>query len=329
MAKYILIAAMFLMSQGVQAKTSTIQRILFELGFMEDPSVQICPENTRIDLQASEEQLWRSALRAQEGYDKCEAAVHLRSLIVSYPGGRYYKEAYRAYVQTFLEAQDFIMAMNEANQYIDDNKGYNDSEYIHLLLLRAVHGEIKQTWRDKGRQMEFVSLSLGAALTQTEDSPYLMNLQYRQFLDRYPSSNWKNEVLGMLNESRQMYGKNVLSEARLHIMKMDYPTAFQKYNVILKWGPVVEIFEEALYEMIQYHFQLSWILTNKNLLSDFKLNQFLKREFSATSTLEERQQLSAQTRQQALGYLEQMKKNLPQSQWTAKAIKLVEAYPIL
>ncbi|MBV2169022.1 MAG: outer membrane protein assembly factor BamD, partial [Bdellovibrio sp.] len=271
MTKFILIIAISLMSQGVQAKTSTIQRVLFELGFMEDPSVQICPENTRIDLTASEEQLWRSAQRAQEGYDQCEAAIHLRSLLVSYPGGRYYKEAYRAYIQTFLDVQDFIMAMNEANQYIDDNKGYNDSEYIHLLLLRAVYGEIKQTWRDKERQMEFVSLSLGAALTQTEESPYLMNLQYRKFLDRYPNSIWKNEVLGMLNEARQMYGRNVLSEARFYLMKMDYPTAFQKYNVILKWGPVVEIFEEALYEVIQYHFQLSWILTNKSLLSDFKL----------------------------------------------------------
>lgn len=327
MKKFLLLIAMILVSEAASARTSALQRILFELGFIEDPYIQICPEDTKIDYKATEAELWASARKAEGGYNKCKPAEYYRSLFVNFPNS--YREAFRRYVETFLNAQDFVMAMNEANMYITNWKGLNDSEYIHLLLLRAVDGEIKQSWRDSNRQMEFVSFSLGASIAQTEDSPFLLNLQYRAFLDKYPQSPWKNEVLAMLNDSRQMYGKNVLSDARMFILKRDYPLAFQKYNVILKWGPAVGVFEEALYEMIQYHFELSWILTSKTLLSDFSLNQLLKRDFATVSTVEERKELSDQTRKQAHSYLEQMKTNLPNSPWTAKALKLVDAYPIL
>jgi|GEM_PF-2041277 len=328
MKKFFLITVLMLATHSAEARVfGNIQRILYELGFIEDPSVQICPENIEIDYKATEEELWARARKAEAGYNPCEPAKYYKSLYVNYPAS--YREAYKRYVETYLKAHDYIMAINEANRYIENNKGLNESEYIHLLLLRAVDGEIKQTWRDKGRQMEFVAMSLGAALTQTEEAPYLLNLQYRSFLDRYPNSLWKNEVLAMLNDSRQMYGQNVLSEARMFIIKMDYPTAFQKYNVILKWGPAVGVFEEALYEVIQYHFQLSWLLTDARLLSDFKLNQFLKRDFNTVSTKEERMELSRQTREQGMSYLEQMKKNLPNSPWTAKAEKMPAAYPIL
>ncbi|WII73586.1 outer membrane protein assembly factor BamD [Bdellovibrio sp. 22V] len=328
MKKILITIAILLMSLTADAKVTKLQKILFELGFIQDPYVQICPEDMEIDWDASEQELWAKAQRASDGYNKCEPAKYYKSLIVNYGASPRYKEAYRAYIDTFMNAQDFIMVINEANIYIEMNNHKNDSEYMHLQLLRAVEGEIKQTWRSKERQMEFVSLSLGAALTQTEETPYLLNLQFHSFLDRYPNSYYKNEVLAMLNGSRQMYGKNVLSEARMFLVKRDYPMAFKKYDVILKWGPVVEVFEEALYEMIQYHMELSWILTDKRLLSDFQLNEFLKRDYSTVSTKEERMELSKQTRAQGLQYLEQMKKNLPNSPWTAKAIKISEAYPI-
>lgn len=315
-----------LTSLTTHAKTSILQRILVEYGFIADPGVMICSEDMKIDYQASELELWNSAQKAANGYDKCKPAAFYKSLIVNHPTSPRYKEAYRNYIKTFFDAGDYIMTMNEANQYIEQNKGLNDSEYMHLLLLRAVAGEIKQVWREKDRQMEFVALSLGASLTQTEESPYLMNLKYRQFLDRYPHSPWKNEVLAMLNESRQMYGQNVLSEARLFIMKGDYPSAFNKYNVVLQWGPVVQVFEEALYEMIEYQLQLSWILTSNQLLNDLQLNRLLKRDLSVRSTPEERTLLANQTHQQALKYLEQMKTNLPNSPWTSKALKLASAF---
>lgn len=323
----VILITLMCVTPATQAMPRSIQQILFELGFINDPTIQICPENISVDYNATEKELWAKAQKAEMGSDKCKPAAYYKSLFVNYPTS--YKEAYRRYIETFLNAHDYVMAMNEANLYIESYKHLNDSEYMHLLLLRAVTGEINQSWRDSGRQMEFVAMSLGAALTQTEESPYLMNLQFRSFLDQYPNSPYKNEVSAMLNESRQMYGKNVLSEARMLIMKRDYPMAFLKYNVILQWGPAVGVFEEAIYEMIKYQYELSWILTSTYLLKDYQLNTFLKRDFHTICTMEERMNLSKQTREQANKYLEQMKTHLPNSPWTAKALKLPDAYPIL
>ena len=104
---------------------------------------------------------------------------------------------------------------------------------------------------------------------------------------------------------------------------MDYPAAFVKYNVILQWGPTVNVFGEALFEMIKYHLELAWIVSDKALLNDYKLNQFLKRDLQTISSLAERKSLSEKTRAQALKYIEQMKVNLPGSPWTQKAMDLV------
>ncbi len=310
------------LSLSASAKTNVMQSLLLSFGMIQDPHIQICPENTPIDSYSSDSKLWAQAQAATGLYNKCIAARYYRSLIVGHPQSRYYQEAQRAYIQTFLKAQDYIMAINEGNKYLEVNQGKKDSEYIHLLAIRGVQGEIRQSTSASVKQTEFVAYSLGIDLDQNEDNPLLKNLKYRSFLDQFPNSIYQDEVLGMMNESRQLYGQKILRDAREEILKMNYPEAFVKYNIILKWGPIVEVFGEALYEMIKYHNELAWIISDKNLLSDYKLNQFLKKDLLNIISLEERKTLSRQTKEKADTYLLQMKTNWPNSPWTQKAINL-------
>ncbi len=310
------------LSLSASAQTNVVQSLLRSFGMIQDPHIQICPENTPIDAYSSDSKLWAQAQAATGLYNKCIAAQYYRSLIVGHPQSRFYKDAQRAYVQTFLKAQDYIMAINEGNKYLEANQGRKDSEYIHLLVLRAVQGEIRQSSSTSKKQVEFVAYSLGIDLEQNEEAPLLLNLKYRSFLDQYPESIYQDEVLGMMNESRQMYGQKILRDAREEILKINYPEAFIKYNIILKWGPVVEVFGEALYEMIKYHNELAWIIIDKNLLSDYKLNQFLKKDLLNTISLEERKKLAHQTKEKTDTYLSQMKTNWPNSPWTQKAMSL-------
>ena len=321
--KKIFFLILILSSSIASAGTTALQDLMFSFGMIQDPHVQTCPEDMPVDTKSSAAQLWAQAEASSGDYNKCKSALFYHSLILTHPESPYYKEAYRAFIETFIKAQDFVMAMNKGNEYLDAHSGADDSEYIHLLVLRAVQGQIRLLNGSTEKQNEFVAYSLGASLEQSEEAPLLLNLKYRSFLDRYPHSIYKDEVLGMMNDSRQAYGQKILQDARSLILKMDYPAAFVKYNVILQWGPTVNVFGEALFEMIKYHLELAWIVSDKALLNDYKLNQFLKRDLQTISSLAERKSLSEKTRAQALKYIEQMKVNLPGSLWTQKAMDLV------
>ncbi len=301
-----------------QAQTTALQDLMLSFGMIPDPHVQICPEVTQIDYDSSAESLWLQAQGASGLYNKCKAAQYYRSLLIAHPNSSYYKEAYRGYIQVFLKAQDYVMAMNKGNEYLETNAGKNDSEYIHLLVLRAVQGEIRQRSISK-QKTEFVAYSLGIDSEQNETTPFLLNLKYRSFLDQFPQSKYIPEVLGMMNESRQLYGQKILADAREALLKDDFSTAFIKYDIILKWGPVVAVFSEAMYEMTQYHFHLAWIISDKNLLSDYKLNLLLQKEMFTPISAAERSALSNKTKDKAMQYLEQMTLKLPTDKWTTQA----------
>ena len=321
MKKIFLLA--FFLNSTAWAKPSALQDLMLSFGMIQDPNIQVCPEDMPIDRHSSADQLWAQAESASGDYNKCKSAGFYYSIIMIHQDSSYYQDAYRAFIQTFLKAQDFVMAMNKGNEYLEANHGSNDSEYIHLLVLRAVHGQILQLAGNTAKQNDFISYSLGASLEQSEETPLLLNLRYRSFLEKYPQSIYKSEVEGMINESRQAFGQKILAEAREMVLRMDYPTAFLKYNVILQWGPAVDVFGEALFEMIKYHLELAWIVSDKSLLNDFKLNQLLKRDMKTISTSAERAVLAEQTQKKALIYLQQMKENLPVSPWTKKALLLV------
>ena len=305
------------------ARTSALQDLMLSFGMIQDPHIQICPEETPIDYESSDSSLWLQAQGAAGLYNKCKAAEYYRSLIIAHPNSAYFKDAYRSYIEVFLTAQDFVMAMNKGNEYLEKNLNKNlnknDSEYIHLLVLRAVQGEIRQRANRAEQQNEFVAYSLGFNTEQNEKAPFLLNLKYRSFLDKFPNSIHTDEVVGMMNESRQLYGQKILADAREALLRDNYTEAFRKYDVILKWGPVVDVFAEALFEMTEYHFNLAWIISDKNLLSDYKLNQLLGHDASTVITATERASLSTQTKAKGMIYLSQMTSKLPSSKWTQQA----------
>lgn len=304
--------------------------LLEQFGFIPNQAYQSCPDTPEplsiLDDQKTEDMLFVKAQNERHGYNKCKAAQYYWELILRYPGGKHYKEAYRNFIENYISAKDYLLAMNEANIYIDNNKGENDSEYIHMLLIQAVHLQINEPRNTTPKKTEFLTYALGANMSQVQDNPYLMNLKYKSFLDKYPNSVYVPYVTSLLNDARQEFGKILLQEASASVVKFEYPQAISKYNMILQWGPILNIFPEAIYRMIEVNLEFSWILNDPKLLPDYKVLKFLGKEPTDKITLEERKELAHDTFQQALNYLEQMKKNLPSDPWTSKADLLVKNY---
>lgn len=313
-------------------KKSVLRDVLESFGFIPNQTYQSCPDTPQPvhldEAQDTEKILYLRAQKERHGFDKCKAAEYYWELILRYPGGKYYQEAYRSFIENYISAKDYFLAINEANVYLDNNKGLNDSEYIHMLLIKAVHLQINDPRNTIPKKTEFLTYALGANMSQVEDNPYLLKLKYKSFIDTYPKSVFIPYIQSLLNEARQEFGKILIQEANAHVVKMEYPQAVNKYNMILKWGPVLNIFSEAIYKMIEVNLEFAWILNDPKLLPDYKVLKYLGREMNTKITLEERKELAKNTYQQAIMFLEQMKKHLPNNPWTTKAERIVKNYVI-
>ena len=58
-------------------------------------------------------------------------------------------------------------------------------------------------------------------------------------------------------------------------------TSPAQIQMILEWGPVIDVFAEALYERITLLSEFAFRLVRPRLLSDMRLNKFLSREITS------------------------------------------------
>lgn len=323
MRNRLIILFVALLALQAEAKTSNFMRLLQDLGFWM-PAENSCPQDPESVAPMSAEMLWARAERARSDQDYCDAAKFYKEYIRQYPDGANYKLAWRELVITYNQSQNYILAMNEANVYIDDNKGMNDSEFMHYQLMRAVYLKIINETHHAQIKQEFASYALGANITQSDETPYLQNMKFKTYLDRYPNSYFKKEVEANLNEIRQIYGAFILKEARQLAARREYPQAINKYMMITGWGPVLDMFHEALYELTVLNVDFAWGLLDSHRVLDFRLAGYLRQNPDTVYTLEQRKKLSDDTWKQALQVLQQMKENIPDSPWTKKAEKYVK-----
>ncbi|MCX7978339.1 MAG: hypothetical protein N2578_04990 [Bdellovibrionaceae bacterium] len=166
--------------------------------------------------------------------------------------------------------------------------------------------------------MPYVQLALGASMSQTDENPYLQNLRLRTHWEKFPQSPHIAEVRSWHEDIRAHYGAILLSEARLLVVKQDYPEAMRKLDMILRWGSVLPVFEESLYTMVEVSGWFVMGLLNKSSLSDFRINEFLGKPWNSPVTPEQREAMAQDVLKVARKYAEQMRQNLPNSPWTKK-----------
>jgi outer membrane protein assembly factor BamD (BamD/ComL family) len=302
-----------------------IEDALAQFGIIpERGAAQSCPENEIYDQKKTAEELMNLAHKAESSYKKCEPLKYYQALLLHDSNSHYAPEARREILNTLFRAQDYVEAINQANDFLRDLQN-NETEYIHFMMLRALHEHIK-TLSDSNELMNFLSYSLGASFEQNDTNPYLKNLKYQVFIERYPKSEYRSEIESYQNEERQKYAKKLLSNARLDRVRMNYLKSLTQLKVILEWGPVLDVFAESLFERISIESEFAWRVTHKQWLSDMQLNQILKQDSLTPISQEERNQLSKDMFEQAQKDVDLMKKNLPQSPWTDKASELLKGY---
>lgn len=307
-------------------KHSSITDTLVEFGFIPPQNYQICPEEIKPIGDYSARQIWGMAVKAKQSYDACEPARYLEELLRQHPQSEFTKEAKRELLRTYLRTQDYVMVMNRGNQFLEDFLLYkdlnieNDSEYIHYQIMIAVYGKIRLEENFTDKKMQFVSYSLGASILQSEQNPYLENLRYKTFLERYPKSPFAQEISTLSEVSKQLFGKNLLDEARMSKVKADYPMALRKLDMILRWGPTIQVFEDSLYEMIEVCSLFAMGIEYKKI-PDFKLAEMTNQPLTTKFSTADRHQLAQETLDLGNTYLEKMKSGIPNSTWTQKALK--------
>ncbi|MFN8790944.1 MAG: hypothetical protein ACK5Y2_05740 [Bdellovibrionales bacterium] len=300
---------------------TVIENVLINFGIIPPRGApQYCPEETS-HLDATEAAvLLAQAEKAKSSYNKCASLKFLKEILRQHPGDPLAKVAHRDILMTLFQAQDFVGAINYANLNLD-----RDSEYTHYMMLRALGRQI-QDLNVSPELMDFLSYSLGASLEQNDSNPYLKNLKYQNFLEKYPDSLYANEIRILQNEARQKYGSEILARARTNRLMMEYPKALNQLQMILEWGPVIDVFGEALYERIQLLSEFAFGLVRPRLISNVKLNKLLGRDLQTPVTQEERRKLASETFALAERDLVQMQTHLASSLWTQKAQEFLKSF---
>jgi len=309
-----LLISCFCVSAQAQKLPTVIENVLINFGIIPPRGApQYCPEETPHLDATSAEDLMAKAEGAKTSYNKCASLQFLREILRQHPGHALAKSAHREILATLFQAQDFVGVINYANLNLD-----RDSEFTHYMMLRALGRQI-QSLSVTPELMDFLAYSLGASLEQNDSNPFLKNLKYQNFLEKYPESLYAQEIRILQNEARQKYGSEILARARTNRLMMEYPKALNQIQMILEWGPVIDVFGEALYERIHLLSEFAFGLVRPRLISDIKLNKLLGRDPRTPIAPEERKKLAQDTFEQAQKDLLQMQTHLSSSPWTQKA----------
>lgn len=98
-------------------------------------------------------------------------------------------------------------------------------------------------------------------------------------------------------------------------MRYDYLPAINQLKMIVSQGPVSDQFAEALFELIRMTEHFSFAVIREDRISNRKLAKWMLIE-EVRVTPEMRQQLSEKLNSQAAKMKAEMKKNLPNNEWT-------------
>lgn len=238
-----------------------------------------CPELFAHLPEQSAEQLMSQAYQLRAKRKDCEAARYFHEVRRQWPVRPYYKNAWKELIMSYVLADDYVGAINEGNMFMDQMRGTPEVEEVHLVLINAVNMMMMKAGTE--RSQEWTEYSLGISKKQNDDNPYLKNLSFKSFLDKYPDSPNVSTVKGMMTLARNNHAEYHLKIGNYYANRVmpgasfpNYPGAIGRYDVVLKWGPIVSSYSQALYMTVESLYKMAQIIES-NSISEEKLKEWL------------------------------------------------------
>ncbi len=213
-----------------------------------------CTEKSKYLPEQPAEQLLQKAGELRALKKDCESASVLQELKRQYPIRPYYRLAWMELINSYLLAEDYIAAINEANGFLDEMKFIPEAEEVHFKLLHAVYLKMQQAGDE--RSQEWTEYALGISSLQNEQNPFLKNLTFKSFYDAFPNSKLKSQVEGFHKVARNQHADYNLKVGIYIAFRGQHVAAIMRFARVLKWGPVVESYQHALYLTIENNLQI-------------------------------------------------------------------------
>jgi outer membrane protein assembly factor BamD (BamD/ComL family) len=253
--------------------------------------------------------------------DFCKAAQNWLELNRQHPTAQYYKMSWLKAIQSFLNAEDTIATMNEANDFMDQMIGVAEIEDVHFWLLSAVH--YKVVWTTDENSQDWTFMALGLSKGQSGKSKYLENMSYKSYLDKQASGQYKGKYSEIINkwikEARDQSCSYFLKIGQYYAKKKGYYASLMRYQYILKYGITMASFPEAMYETVNSMINMAAQIENGDI-SDTDLRAWMR--IDASKPLN-RSKIAEETLTQAVSVYDTMVAHLPNSEWTRKAKDLL------
>lgn len=250
----------------------------------------------------------------------CEAARAYYELTRQNPLSPLYKKAWLNMAKAYLKTGEDILALNEALRLAFEYRATTTGEEAHVMALMIVHRNAeKEIYETKKKWTEF---SLGVNSLQTKENPYFQNMIYAEFSKIYPQSTANELIQSYYVKARNVYAAEILKQGQLFEMKQNLMSAFDKYTLLLKWGPNTQVFAESLYCMIRLQLSIAEAVQSPLRFSDEQIISLSSQKVDLADksmVLKIRQQVANETVKEARSVYHQMLSKLPTDQWTKKA----------
>tara|TARA_B110001454_G_scaffold219198_1_gene251678 strand:- start:260248 stop:261342 length:1095 start_codon:yes stop_codon:yes gene_type:complete len=309
-----------------EAITSLLKKTGF-IDFMSDKGE--CPETFEHLPEQDAQALISRAFELRSKSKYCESARYFYELRRQWPVKEYYKMAWRELVNSYVLADDLIAAINEGNDFMAFFVGTPDVEEVHLILLNAVY--IKMMAAGSEKSQEWTEYALGISKEQNSDNPYLKNLSFKDYLDKYPNTKNRQLIEGMMRYARNNHAEYHLKIGNYYASRMmpdasfpNYPAAIGRYATVLRWGPIVSSYNQTLFSTVDALYKMSAIIES-NTISEDKLKEWLQIDPNGDKKAVDRKSIVEQIRAQIAELQKKMNsETITQDIWIQKTRSLIE-----
>lgn len=250
--------------------------------------------------------------------EHCNASYVYQELMRQHPVRPYWQEAWIRQMVELLRARDYLGVINEANAFMDENPGSRQKENVHFLLLTAVFQKMRSLGAKKSP--EWIQFGLGFQREQHLSNPYYLKLAYDSYLQSYPQGFYSELVLRFRSTSRNMYASYHFQVSKYLQSQGEYYAANINLIPILKYGPVVDLFPEALYETV-FNYRA---FAKKIRAGGFSMQRLLSWVENGEDRTVDTEQMAIDLDLAAEQVLKQMMENMPESPWTQRARELTK-----
>lgn len=328
-----LVIAIVLMISTVRAESSAfdaVNDVIKKSGFLDflfDKGS--CPEIFKHLPDQSAEQLLTQAYELRSKRKDCESARYFFELRRQWPMKPYYNLGWKEQIMSYVLADDYMAAINEGNDFMAMMNGAPEVEEIHLILINAVNMMMMKAGSE--RSQEWTEYALGISKKQNEDNPYLKNLSFKSFIDKYPNSPNVTVIQGMTTQARNNHAEYHLKIGNYYATRIaqdasipNYPAAIGRYHVVLKWGPVVSSYTKAMYSTIEVLYKMKRAIETPNVLTEDKLKEWLQIDSFKDKQPVNRKVIVEQIDQQIAELKEKMNsETITQDIWIQKAKSMI------